>query len=147
MSSLSFTVATVSISFFAATFLYGVVVPVLPFMLEKRLGISHDDLQYYCSLSLTNYSAASFTFSPVAGAIADRATPRKAPFLLATLLLIAVSPQDRWLRRPKVMTCLTLKSGCVWIFHHKVDRHTSSSQNRARLLYSSPLDGRVHDML
>jgi MFS family permease len=94
MSSQSFTIAPVSIALFAATFLYGVVVPVLPFMLENRLGIPHEDIQYYCSFSLANYSAASFAFSPVAGVIADRATRLKAPFLLASLLLIAVSVQN-----------------------------------------------------
>jgi MFS family permease len=90
MQSKVFTIATIAIGFFAETFLYGIVVPVLPFMLEERMVLPHDDLQYYCSLLLTTYSAASLVFAPVAGTIADRVFPRKLPFLLALAIMITV---------------------------------------------------------
>lgn len=39
-------------------FLYGVVVPVLPFALESRIGVAHDRIQYWVSISLSVYGAA-----------------------------------------------------------------------------------------
>ncbi|KKY24316.1 putative membrane transporter [Diplodia seriata] len=71
-SNTLFIVATVAIGLFTDLFLYGLIVPILPFMLNDRLGIPESDVQPYVSGLLTAYAAASVLFSPVAGVLADR---------------------------------------------------------------------------
>ncbi|KAI1809588.1 hypothetical protein GGS20DRAFT_571283 [Poronia punctata] len=77
----------ISIAFFSEAFIYGIAVPILPFMLRERAG-SPDDLQWYCSLLLTAYSAASLVFAPLAGFVTDKIALRRVPFLAALLLML-----------------------------------------------------------
>lgn len=90
-SNTFFIVATVAIGLFTDLFLYGLIVPVLPYMLHDRLNIPHSETQPYVSTLLTVYAAASVLFSPVAGFLADRVTTRQAPFLLGLLSLFAAT--------------------------------------------------------
>ncbi|KAL0262065.1 hypothetical protein SLS55_003501 [Diplodia seriata] len=90
-SNTLFIVATVAIGLFTDLFLYGLIVPILPFMLNDRLGIPESDVQPYVSGLLTAYAAASVLFSPVAGVLADRVSTRQAPFLLGLLSLLAAT--------------------------------------------------------
>ncbi|KAJ1325659.1 MFS transporter [Microdochium nivale] len=88
----SFIIATVAVGLFTDLFLYGLVVPVLPFMLKERLNIADEDVQTYVSGLLGVYAGASVCFSLPAGWIADRTSSRQAPFLcgLAALLLATI---------------------------------------------------------
>ncbi|OJD38847.1 membrane transporter protein [Diplodia corticola] len=90
-SNTLFIIATVAIGLFTDLFLYGLIVPILPFMLDDRLGIPASDVQPYVSGLLTAYAAASVLFSPVAGVLADRVSTRQAPFLLGLLSLLAAT--------------------------------------------------------
>ena len=90
-----FIVATVGIGLFTDLFLYGLIVPVLPFMLVDRVGLPPDQAQGYVSSLLAAYAGASVAVSLVAGMISDRLSSRRAPYLLgitalfsATLLLL-----------------------------------------------------------
>lgn len=85
-----FIVSTVIIGLFSETFLYGIAVPILPFLLEDRIGINHDELQTYSSILLAVYSASSIIISPIAGVIADKTASRKLPFMFGLVLLIIV---------------------------------------------------------
>ncbi|KAF4543453.1 Tetracycline resistance protein TetA/multidrug resistance protein MdtG [Lasiodiplodia theobromae] len=90
-SNTFFIIATVAIGLFTDLFLYGLIVPILPYMLNDRLGIPESDVQPYVSGLLTAYAAASVLFSPVAGVLADRVSTRQAPFLLGLLSLLAAT--------------------------------------------------------
>ncbi|KAK2606332.1 hypothetical protein QQS21_003263 [Conoideocrella luteorostrata] len=84
-----FTLATVTVCLFTDLFLYGLVIPVLPFLLRDRLHIPQNDVQSYTSGLLAAYSGASVLFSIPAGWAADKIGARKPPFM-AGLVFLAV---------------------------------------------------------
>ncbi|KAK4935081.1 hypothetical protein LTR66_015507 [Elasticomyces elasticus] len=91
-SNTYFIVATVAIGLFTDLFLYGLVVPVLPFMLRDRIGLPPDQVQSHVSGLLAAYAGASVVFSPIAGILADKTSARQGPFLLGlTSLLLATT--------------------------------------------------------
>ena len=94
-SSSLFIVSTVGIGLFTDLFLYGLVVPVLPFLLRDRIHLEPAQIQSHVSGLLAAYAGAAVLFSPPAGIIADRVSSRQLPFvvglaalLVATLLLL-----------------------------------------------------------
>ena len=91
-SNTFFIISTVAIGLFTDLFLYGLIVPVLPYMLQERIGIPHDLVQSHTSALLAAYAAASILGSPVAGFLADKVSTRQAPFLggLISLLFATV---------------------------------------------------------
>ncbi|EME78875.1 uncharacterized protein MYCFIDRAFT_43551 [Pseudocercospora fijiensis CIRAD86] len=88
-SNTFFIVATVGIGLFTDTFLYGLIVPVLPYMLQDRVGVPAEQVQSLVSGLLAAYAAASVVFSPLAGLLADKISSRQAPFLAGLLALLA----------------------------------------------------------
>ncbi|KAI0179834.1 MFS transporter-like protein [Hypoxylon sp. FL1284] len=90
-SNTFFIIATVAIGLFTDLFLYGLVVPVLPFMLRSRLAIPEHQIQTYVSDLLAVYAAASVVSSVPAGWVADRASSRQAPFLSGLAALLAAT--------------------------------------------------------
>ena len=88
-SSTFFIVSTVGIGLFTDLFLYGLVVPILPFILRDRVQLQPDQIQSHVSALLAAYAGASVLFSLPAGIIADKLPTRQLPFLtgLAALLL------------------------------------------------------------
>jgi MFS family permease len=58
-------------------------VPILPYMLEERVGVGHDSAQAVTSNLLALYSLSQVIFSPIIGIIADRMEKKKAPLLIA----------------------------------------------------------------
>ena len=54
-----FIVATVAVGLFTDLFLYGLIVPVLPFMLRQRVSVPEDKVQSYVSGLLAAYAGAS----------------------------------------------------------------------------------------
>ena len=89
-SSTLFIVSTVGIGLFTDLFLYGLVVPILPFILRERVQLQPDQIQSHVSALLAAYAGASVLFSLPAGIIADRLPTRQLPFLIGlTALLLA----------------------------------------------------------
>lgn len=89
-SSTLFIVSTVGIGLFTDLFLYGLVVPILPFILQDRIHLQPDQIQSHVSGLLAAYAGASVLFSPPAGIIADKLPTRQLPFLVGlTALLLA----------------------------------------------------------
>ena len=86
--TISSIIATVAVGLFTDLFLYGLIVPVLPFMLRERVSLPEDKVQSYVSGLLAAYAGASVISSIPAGWIADRTSSRQLPFLsgLAALL-------------------------------------------------------------
>ena len=90
-SSTLFIVATVAVGLFTDLFLYGLVVPILPFMLRDRVDIPEDKVQAYVSAMLAAYAGASVVVSLPAGIIADKVKTRQAPFLSGLAALLAAT--------------------------------------------------------
>ncbi|ETI27505.1 hypothetical protein G647_09696 [Cladophialophora carrionii CBS 160.54] len=86
-----FIIATVAIGLFTDLFLYGLVVPVLPFMLQERIGLPEDKIQSYVSGLLAAYAGASVVCSIPVGIIADRTKSRRMPFLCGLAALLAAT--------------------------------------------------------
>lgn len=87
-SNTFFIISTVGVGLFTDLFLYGLVVPVLPYMLQDRVGVPEDQVQSLVSGLLAAYAAASVVFSPLAGLLADKVSSRQAPFLAGLLALL-----------------------------------------------------------
>jgi MFS family permease len=90
-SSTSFILGTVAMSLFTDLFLYGLVVPLLPFILEERVQIPNSRIQSYTSGLLAAYAAASVAFSLPAGYLADHISTRRMPFLIGLTALMAAT--------------------------------------------------------
>ncbi|OAP61888.1 hypothetical protein AYL99_04091 [Fonsecaea erecta] len=86
-SSKVFIVFAVCWSVFTDVFLYGVVVPVIPFALQSRVHVAHADTQHWVSVLLSVYAAALLFFAPVFGIMADQTSSRRGPFLAGLVLL------------------------------------------------------------
>lgn len=69
-------------------FLYGVIVPVIPFALQTRSHVGHDRVQYWVSVLIAIYGASLLAFSPVCGWLADRGASRRSPLLLGLVALL-----------------------------------------------------------
>ena len=90
-SNTLFIIATVAIGLFTDLFLYGLIVPVLPYMLQDRVDIPEDKVQSYVSGLLAAYAGASVLFSLPAGWVADRTKARQTPFLAGLAALLAAT--------------------------------------------------------
>lgn len=69
-------------------FLYGIIVPVIPFALQSRSHVSWDRVQYWVSVLVAIYGAALLAFSPVCGWLADRGASRRSPLLFGLFALL-----------------------------------------------------------
>ncbi|ERF71596.1 hypothetical protein EPUS_00585 [Endocarpon pusillum Z07020] len=90
-ASTIFIIATVAVGIFTDLFLYGLIVPVLPFLLRDRISVPQDQVQSYSSALLASYAGASVLFSLPAGWIADRTSSRRLPFLSGLAALLAAT--------------------------------------------------------
>lgn len=90
-SSTTFIVATVGIAMFTDLFLYGIIVPILPYLLADRIELPHQQLQSHISVLLAINAFATVAFCPVASVIADRSKSKKTAFLLGLLALLAAT--------------------------------------------------------
>ncbi|KAJ2894770.1 major facilitator superfamily domain-containing protein [Zalerion maritima] len=89
-SSTTLIVFTVCLAIFTDLFLYGLMVPVIPFSISVQAGIPDDEVQEWTAILLACYSGALFVGSPVAGFIADKTHTRRLPLLIG-LVALAVS--------------------------------------------------------
>ena len=86
-SSKSFIILTVCFASFTDIFLYGLVVPVIPFALLNRVGTPEEDVQHWVSVLLAVYAAALIVCPPIAGWLTDHYKSRRVPFILALFTL------------------------------------------------------------
>ncbi|KAH6683125.1 MFS transporter-like protein [Halenospora varia] len=86
-SSKFFILFTICLAVFTDIFLYGIIVPVIPFALSSRAGVQESDVQKYVSILLAVYGAALLVGSPLAGWYADRSSSRRLPLLLGLVAL------------------------------------------------------------
>ncbi|GKZ28445.1 hypothetical protein AbraIFM66950_007113 [Aspergillus brasiliensis] len=81
-SSTTFAVIVVCVAVFTDIFLYGLVVPMLPFALAERVGLSDADIQRWNSILLASYGASIMLGSLIFGWMGDRTRTKQLPFLL-----------------------------------------------------------------
>lgn len=86
-TSTAFITITVAFAIFTDIFVYGIIVPVIPFALTQRAGVPESDIQYWTSILLAVYGAALLVTAPVCGWLADRSSSRRTPLLLGLLAL------------------------------------------------------------
>ncbi|KAJ4986257.1 vesicular amine transporter [Stagonosporopsis vannaccii] len=87
-----FITLTVGMAAFTDLFLYGLIVPVLPFLLHDRVAVPQAHVQGTISMLLAVYAAASCAASPVAGVLADKcAASRQLPFTASLAMLVAAT--------------------------------------------------------
>ena len=86
-SSKPFIILTVCFASFTDIFLYGVVVPVIPFALLNRVGVPEENVQHWVSVLLAVYAAALIACPPIAGWLTDHYKSRRVPFILALFAL------------------------------------------------------------
>ena len=113
-----FIISTVAVGLFTDLFLYGLVVPILPFLLQQRVGVPEAEVQSHVSTLLAAYAGASVLFSPVAGVIADKTSARQLPFL-AGLLSLLLATIMLWLGRNEPVLAIArilqgISAAVVW---------------------------------
>ncbi|OTA22994.1 hypothetical protein BTJ68_13992 [Hortaea werneckii EXF-2000] len=86
-SSKTFIIITISTAVFTDIFVYGIVVPVLPFALTERSNVDSGSVQTWISIFLAVYGAALLFASPICGWFADRSSSRRMPLMLGLLAL------------------------------------------------------------
>ncbi|KAF7589393.1 hypothetical protein BBP40_004336 [Aspergillus hancockii] len=79
-------------------------VPLLPYVLEQRMGLGASRIQAYTSIFLAEGAFVSIVTSPLVGSVADR-TESKKVLLLGLLILTLAS-----------VLCLALTAPLVWLF-------------------------------
>ncbi|KAI9842561.1 MAG: hypothetical protein M1837_007074 [Sclerophora amabilis] len=82
-----FILTVVMMAVFTDIFLYGIIVPVIPFALTERVGVPQDQVQGWVSTLIAIYGAALLVGSPIFGWFADRSKSRRMPLLLGLLAL------------------------------------------------------------
>lgn len=90
-SSTLFIVSTVAIGLFTDHFLYGLIVPIMPFMLEDRVGVPRHGIQRHVDMLLAVYAGAAVIVSPFAGVLADKMASRQTPFLAGLLVILGAT--------------------------------------------------------
>lgn len=73
----------------AELFLYGFIVPILPYMLQKRIGIDKHQTQSVTSNLLGIFAGIQILMGPVIGILADRTSRRKSPLLFGLFVALA----------------------------------------------------------
>ena len=68
-------------------FLYGIIVPVVPFALLERVNVSDRDVQHWVSILLAVYSVGLLVGSPILGWAVDKSKTRRLPLLLGLVVL------------------------------------------------------------
>lgn len=86
-SSKTFITVTVASAIFTDMFVYGIIVPVLPFALTTRAKVQPEKIQTWISIFLAVYGAALLCAAPFCGWIADRTSSRRWPLILGLLAL------------------------------------------------------------
>ncbi|RDW76834.1 uncharacterized protein DSM5745_06826 [Aspergillus mulundensis] len=118
-SSQRFIIATATTSLFSECFLFGFVVPILPYMLETRLALDPSQTQNLTTTLLTLYGAVSLVSAPFIAHFADKTPSRKGPLLLALAacasgtVLVACAPAVWVLMAGQILQ--SLASASVWI--------------------------------
>ncbi|KAL5343681.1 major facilitator superfamily domain-containing protein [Aspergillus crustosus] len=103
-SSDGFIISTLSLAVFTDEMLFAFMVPLLPTILESRIGLSASLTQQYTSIFLAEGAFVFVVSSPFIGSLADAVSSKK--LLLLSLLVLALVS----------VICLSLTTTLVWLF-------------------------------
>ncbi|KAJ5532888.1 hypothetical protein N7494_009440 [Penicillium frequentans] len=103
-SSDTFIISTMSLALFTDELLFAFMLPLLPTVLEQRIGLDPSLTQRYTSIFLTEGAIVSVVASPFIGSIADAVSSKKT--LLLTVLILALIS----------LACLSLTTHLIWLF-------------------------------
>ncbi|KAL5337599.1 major facilitator superfamily domain-containing protein [Aspergillus crustosus] len=137
-SSQSFIITTATISLFSETFLFGFVVPILPYMLETRLHVDPALTQSLTTTLLTTYGVVSLVAAPFVAHFADKTPNRKIPLLLSLTacasgtVLVACAPTVWLLMVGEILQ--SLASCSVWIVAQATLVDNLSENNKGKVL-------------
>jgi len=118
---------------FTDLFLYGLIVPVIPFILRDRLDIPQSRVQFWTSFLLASFAGANVLFSLPSGIISDRSSSRQWPFLagLAALFfataLFSVAQSIVWLVVARMLQGMA--AAVVWTVGMALLMDTVGSEN------------------
>ncbi|KNE90956.1 hypothetical protein PSTG_15597 [Puccinia striiformis f. sp. tritici PST-78] len=90
-SSKYFIMTVVIISLFLDLFLYGLIVPVLPFILKDRLHLPQERLQISASILLAAHAVATCFTAPLIGLSIDGSMSRRHGFLLGLVVTLGAT--------------------------------------------------------
>lgn len=87
-SSKTFLILVVAVGQFSDLFIYGMLIPVLPFLLRSRVGGTPEMQQTQLAIMLSTFSTASLLFAFPAGWLGDLLKTRRHVLYLAGLLAL-----------------------------------------------------------
>lgn len=131
-------VLTVALAAFIDVFSYSIVVPVVPFAFEQRMGIAPDKVQTLVSTSLSAYSGGLIVGSTLFGLLADKLKKRKW-LMLAGLFLIMLATLVLCLAKTTWLYMLGrvfqgMSGGVVWTVGLAILADSGSVDNLAFLM-------------
>ncbi|KAL3455733.1 major facilitator superfamily domain-containing protein [Aspergillus heterothallicus] len=137
-SSQSFIITTATVSLFSETFLFGFIVPILPYMLETRLHLDPSQTQNFTTTLLTVYGVASLISAPFFAHFADKTPSRKIPLLLSLTacacgtILVACAPTVWLLMTGQIFQ--SLASSSVWIVAFATLADNVDEKNKGKVI-------------
>lgn len=112
-------IVSITLAVFTDTFLYGIVVPVIPFAFSSQMHVADDEVQGQISRALALYAAGLVVLSVLTGVIADHMKRRRPVMLFGLLLLIAATAIVCWATSPGVYDLGRFiqgaSGGIVWV--------------------------------
>ncbi|KAI9695925.1 MAG: hypothetical protein M1836_006042 [Candelina mexicana] len=139
-SSKPFILATVTVALFAELFLFGFIVPILPFMLQIRLHVDPNQVQLVTSSLLAIFAATQVITAPPVGHIADKLPHRKGPLLIG--LVIALTGTALMAAAPHVSllfigrTLLGISASIIWVVGLATVADTVGGENMGKTMGS-----------
>ncbi|KAK9478268.1 major facilitator superfamily domain-containing protein [Lipomyces japonicus] len=111
-------ISTVGIAVFTDIFIYGVIIPIAPFALVQRMGVSSDVVQQNISIAIFVYAAGLLISSPAVGWLADIYQQRRG-FMMGGLIALLGSTVMLMLARTYWVFVVGrlvqgISSGVVW---------------------------------
>ena len=79
---------TVALGLFTDLFLWGLPVPLLPYILEERLHLPASEIQGHSSSLLAAHAISSVVFCPISALFTDTLLGRRITYLLGVLVLL-----------------------------------------------------------
>ncbi|PPJ60473.1 hypothetical protein CBER1_03169 [Cercospora berteroae] len=87
-ASTAFITFAISYAIFTDQFLFAAIIPVYPYSLEERVGVSKDQVQFWVAILLGVFGLASVVTSLPWGWYTDRTKSRRVPFMVGLLVLL-----------------------------------------------------------
>ena len=88
-SSNKFIYLVVNLAAFTDAYIYGLIVPILPYALTKHAHVQPADVQKWTGILLGAFGGGLFLSSPIAGYWADNSISRRTPYLSGLIALTA----------------------------------------------------------